>query len=151
MKEAPSTILAAAGITVGLLGVALPASAANTPMVNNYHPSGSHSQFPGHTNAPGKNKKQPPSYKCPPPRFPNRPQRPATGPAEHPNTKLPVKKDGKAGSTPSWGSAKHTIKCSPPPAPKRGNGKGNGNNGNKPQPGGHTTTWSQPDHGPSPR
>jgi hypothetical protein len=148
MKKAPSTILAAAGITVGLLGFALPASAAPAPAGPhhsnsgpNWKPSGNNKNDKG-----SKNKKQP-SRNCQPPRdtkggkpwdtkggkqHKGHGQPPAL--VESPNQK--TKTNGRTGPVKSWQNPPHTIACRPAPAPPRGK--------NKKSSKGHTATWTNP-------
>src|ERR1700744_5485452 len=106
MKKAPSTILAAAGITVGLLGFALPASAAPPPHVN----SGFHWHTTGSSNKNHKNKKQPQRHCPPPPIWNQKPYHGHSGSsdlAESPNKRTTA--NGK--KAPHSGPPPHTIKC----------------------------------------
>jgi hypothetical protein len=156
MKKAPSTILAAAGITVGLLGFALPASAA-VPLHGN---SGSHWKTTGSSNTNDKNKKQP-QRNCPPPR-PTRDKKQHHGHngspvlAESPNKQTTA--NGKNAPF-HWGPPPHTVKCQPPPPPSKGNGNGKGNgkgkgnwngNGNNPPSNGYPTGPTGQKNGPLP-
>jgi hypothetical protein len=164
MKKAPSTILAAAGITVGLLGFALPASATPVP-THQPGQSGPNWKTLGHDNNKNKNKKQPP-HNCQPPRdnkggkqHKGHHQPTVLAESQTKNIKNDGRNDGKndgkndgrndgwkAPGNP-WGQPTGTIACHPAPPQQHGKGK----NDNK----GHTTTWTNHKnnrgHGPNPK
>lgn len=130
MKKAPSTILATAGITAGLLGFALPAGAA-VPMAQHHSNSGPSWKISGGNK--NNKKKQTLPRNCPPP---NRGQKQHQGHnrpgplAESPNNQTMT--TGK--TTPlQWQKPPRAIACHPAPRPQHGKGKKN-NKGHGKQP-----------------
>ena len=142
MKKASSTILAAAGITVGLLGFALPASATTVPS-HQHGQSGPNWRTLGHdsNNNKNKNKKQP--HNCQPPRdskggkqHKGHHQPTVLAESQTKNIKNDGRNDGRKAPANPWSRPTGTIACHPAPPQQHGEGKNNK---------GHTT-WGDQKH-----
>jgi hypothetical protein len=109
MKKAPSTILATAGITVGLLGVALPASAATTAP-SPHHPI----TFP---TGPATYPTKPVTYPTKPVTYPTKPVTYPTKPVTYPTKPGYPGKQGHPGKPVYKPKPKPTPTCHPQPKP----------------------------------
>lgn len=109
MKKAPSTILATAGITVGLLGFALPASAATTAVTS--HSARAASELPAYTHP-----TKPVTYPTRPVTYPTKPVTYPTKPVTYPTKPEYPGKPGKPGHPSKPGHPK-PVNHHPKPKP----------------------------------